>query len=273
MTQRVEGAGQPRTVQLPMRLARCCGVCLVLLAAAFASLVMFYGSLARIDMVLQRRIMRLVRDVGRFKARRRTGAGGALVPVLFGSDDTGRTSSVLRELRDNHDEFDIISLEDLSRARGSSNDEHLWLAVLGHVFDVSAGQRFYAPGKSYHVLTGRDATLALATGDLGGEGRQSPAKTLEQLTPDEMEEANRWLEYFATHDRYQHVGRLPASDDDVVDIDYLVDIAMGSKRASSDNDVPDPSGSDDGGPQRPPAWHPEVEDMDAACPAGGNKRD
>ena len=81
-----------------------------------------------------------------------------------------------------------------------------WLAIRGRVYDVSAGAaRFYGPGGPYHHFVGTDASRAFAlncktdacvTDDLGG------------LSRGELRELDRWLEMYATHDKYTYVGRL-----------------------------------------------------------------
>lgn len=194
-------------------------------------------------------IMRLVRDVGRMKARSRRGM--EIVPVFYGSDDDTTTKAV-DDLTQNYRDFNIVTPAELAAANGRltrSGDDGdrepvLWLCVLGHVFDVSAGHKFYAPGKDYHMLTGKDVTRILATGDLqatGGDGAHN------DLSPYEQSEAKRWLEYFATHDKYTHVGRMKDSHDETVDIDTIVDYAINNEGQSA---RPTPTG--------PPKWHPPV---------------
>jgi hypothetical protein len=45
----------------------------------------------------------------------------------------------------------------------------LTLAVLGSVFDVSAGEKHYGAGGGYEVLAGRDASRCYATGVFSAE--------------------------------------------------------------------------------------------------------
>lgn len=44
---------------------------------------------------------------------------------------------------------------------GTNPDLPILMAVDGKVYDVSSGERFYAPGKSYAYLAGKDATTPL----------------------------------------------------------------------------------------------------------------
>jgi len=51
---------------------------------------------------------------------------------------------------------------------GTDTSKPIYLVYEGNVYDVTAGQKYYAPGGSYHYLTGRDATgeLRLFGGDI-----------------------------------------------------------------------------------------------------------
>ena len=54
--------------------------------------------------------------------------------------------------------------------RSTENDQYLLLSVAGHVFNVSAGSKFYGEGGSYSFFTGGDCTRAYGTGDFSSEG-------------------------------------------------------------------------------------------------------
>ncbi len=47
---------------------------------------------------------------------------------------------------------------------GSDESKPILLSVLGKVFDVTKGKRFYAKGGSYAFFAGRDASRAYTTG-------------------------------------------------------------------------------------------------------------
>jgi hypothetical protein len=217
------------------------------------------------------RVMKLVRDFGRAKQRYRHGM--EVVPVFFGADGSSIDKAV-KDLEENYEDFQVITKEELAAADGrmtrpSVDDEEgedepvLWLAVKGHVFDVSAGKRFYARGKDYNVLAGKDITGILATGDLSADGISSIQR---KLTAEEDNEAKRWLEYFATHDRYVHIGRLPDAEiDHIVDIDSLVD--SHDAHMNTKNAPKEPSGTAKGASA--PNWHPPVKDGAAKTPMCG----
>ena len=46
----------------------------------------------------------------------------------------------------------------------SSTERRLLLAIVGHIFDVSRGAKFYGPGGGYSRLVGRDCSRFYATG-------------------------------------------------------------------------------------------------------------
>lgn len=106
-------------------------------------------------------------------------------------------------------------------AEGNVAGASLLLGVQGRVYDVAAGERFYARGRAYHAFTGRDASALLCTGcvtmrclirsvrrasaalALGGARAARASSTCAR-------EAQRWLEFFESHDKYPFVGVVPA---------------------------------------------------------------
>lgn len=216
--------------------------------------------------------MRFVRDISRHKARKRLNNNKqeyALVPLLFGRD-SAKDSQVLEDLINNSDSFDIISKEELNAAKGLQEDDQLWISILGHVFDVKQGSKFYAKGGPYEMLAGRDTTRALASGNLKSARDFRDDEDLaiidEEILLDkgEMAEAQRWLEYFASHQKYKHVGRLPRTKDSPVDIDKIV-----NKEAESELDDDEDYEDELDEEKVPPDWHPPVLDDTATCPGGG----
>jgi len=234
------------------------------------------GGISKLNLKTQRMIMRLVRDISRYKARKRLQSSQdySLVPLLLGQDSL-RESQVLDDLIKNDDKIEIISRKELAWAKGAGDDDDLWIAVLGHVFDVKKGSKFYAKGGPYEMLAGRDATKALASGDLtvardfeNDDSMDRGDMEEQSLENDEMAEAKRWLEYFAAHQKYKHIGRLLRADDLVVNIDDLVGsaIELENSEDSEDEDVEE----EESVAKTPPKWHPPVQDDNTTCPGGGN---
>ncbi|OQO12374.1 hypothetical protein B0A48_03016 [Cryoendolithus antarcticus] len=63
---------------------------------------------------------------------------------------------------------DVISLDYLSKCDGQHDGYPTYVAIKGSVFDVS-GNKAYAPGASYNVFAGKDASRGLAQSSLKAE--------------------------------------------------------------------------------------------------------
>ncbi|KAH8662864.1 membrane-associated progesterone receptor component 1 [Tricladium varicosporioides] len=97
-----------------------------------------------------------------------------------------------------------------------TNNQPVYLAVRGQVFDVSPGRNFYGPGGPYENFAGRDASRGLACGsfdrEMLTEDLEGPLDTLEGLGGEEMEALKGWEERFG--EKYLVVGRLVAVGDE-----------------------------------------------------------
>ena len=151
------------------------------------------------------KLMRFFRDLSRYKSRRRLyGNKAALMPLLMGKEEP--IDFVLLN-KDNDGEGFTMTLENLKEFDGTSENSPIYLAVQdlskkqGIIFDVTASRKLYGKDGAYHVLAGRDATRALATGCTKEE---CAIGNLDGLT----EEIDRWLELYRTSDKYKVVGTL-----------------------------------------------------------------
>ncbi|XP_024606642.1 neudesin [Neophocaena asiaeorientalis asiaeorientalis] len=54
------------------------------------------------------------------------------------------------------------SREELARYGGEEEDQPIYMAVKGVVFDVTSGKEFYGRGAPYNALTGKDSTRGVA---------------------------------------------------------------------------------------------------------------
>ena len=152
--------------------------------------------------------MRLARDLSRAKARRRRfSQPNAVMTVLLGREAP-------LPLADASSCKDCISLtaEELAEYDGRPIDDDadgerrpLFLAVLGRIYDVSAGKAFYGPGRTYHKLVGRDASRAFCTGCLDDA---CLIPSLDGLSDAQRAEAYKWAELYEHHDKYKLVGSL-----------------------------------------------------------------
>ncbi|ODQ65167.1 cytochrome b5 [Nadsonia fulvescens var. elongata DSM 6958] len=89
------------------------------------------------------------------------------------------------------------------------DDERVFLAVKGIVYDVSAGKKFYGPGGPYANFAGHDASRGLAKNSFDIEvitPIDQPIDLLKDLTDEEIEAMNGWAAMFAG--KYLVVGEL-----------------------------------------------------------------
>ncbi|XP_072265940.1 neudesin [Pyxicephalus adspersus] len=61
-----------------------------------------------------------------------------------------------------HNPVRLFTEDDLSKYNGEQDDEPIYMAVKGAVFDVSAGKEFYGKGAPYNALAGKDSSRAVA---------------------------------------------------------------------------------------------------------------
>ena len=87
------------------------------------------------------------------------------------------------------------------------HSDRLLLSIVGHVFDVSAGSRFYGSNKPYGSFVGRDATRAFATGDFEKDLRQE----IDGLHEDECSSILYWLGFYKKSNKYPFIGYLQES--------------------------------------------------------------
>ncbi|GFR42030.1 hypothetical protein Agub_g2847 [Astrephomene gubernaculifera] len=95
----------------------------------------------------------------------------------------------------------VFSKAELSHYVGKS-DSALYLAILGEVFDVTKGRRFYAADKGYGFFVGRDASRAFVTGDFEGDLTDDVA----DLSPEQIKSIVEWRDFY--HKTYTYKGRL-----------------------------------------------------------------
>ncbi|KAM6220063.1 neudesin [Rhynchocyon petersi] len=78
----------------------------------------------------------------------------------------------------------LFTEEELARFDGEEEDQPIYMAVKGVVFDVTSGKEFYGRGAPYNALTGKDSTRGVAKMSL------DPADLTHDttgLTPKELE--------------------------------------------------------------------------------------
>lgn len=106
----------------------------------------------------------------------------------------------------------IFTLEELAKYDGTNSSLPLYLAIKGHVFDVSEGRDFYEPGASYHLFAGKDASRAFGSGCLKEPSHHT--YDLRDLQDQELKIIDGWLEFYKHSPKYFQVGTvtLPTID-------------------------------------------------------------
>ncbi|XP_004561726.1 neuferricin [Maylandia zebra] len=97
----------------------------------------------------------------------------------------------------------LLSRSELALHGGQRGSKGLYLAILGHVFDVHKGEKHYGPGGAYHFMAGKDASLAFITGDFTESGLTDDVSS---LSPLEVVALYDWLAFYQRD--YQNVGVL-----------------------------------------------------------------
>ncbi|KAK9504615.1 hypothetical protein O3M35_010912 [Rhynocoris fuscipes] len=85
----------------------------------------------------------------------------------------------------------LFTKDELSKYKGENGK--IYLSIIGHVFDVTKGKRFYGPGESYHGFAGRDASKAFITGDFTKKGL---IDDLADLTLSDLRSLRDWLDRY-----------------------------------------------------------------------------
>lgn len=89
------------------------------------------------------------------------------------------------------------------------DDEKIFIAVLGKVYDCTAGRSFYGPSGPYSNFAGRDASRGLGLNSFDMEcvrDWDQPIDDLSDLPPQAVDAAREWQDYFAK--KYPCIGTL-----------------------------------------------------------------
>jgi len=100
----------------------------------------------------------------------------------------------------------VVTKEELATKNTTADGNELWLAILGEVYNVTAGARYYKEGASYHVFVGRDGSAAFVTGNFTPAGAE--ASLYESLKDEELSQLETWREFYANEEKYPFVGYL-----------------------------------------------------------------
>ncbi|KAF8642668.1 hypothetical protein AX16_009445 [Volvariella volvacea WC 439] len=110
--------------------------------------------------------------------------------------------------------YKVYTPQTLSAFDGKDGGRIL-LAIMGTVFDVTAGRNFYGPDGMYGNFAGRDASRGMAKQSFDTEMLtpiDQPLDKLEDLKPEEIDNMKGWYEHFAN--KYIVCGKLVENGQD-----------------------------------------------------------
>jgi predicted heme/steroid binding protein len=90
----------------------------------------------------------------------------------------------------------------------------IYLAVRGHVFDVSAGRKHYGPGGGYSGFAGRDASRAFADLCFTDDCLKRAHILDDSMTQEQKDSVQHWFDFYQNElaadgsKKYPHVGRV-----------------------------------------------------------------
>jgi len=97
-----------------------------------------------------------------------------------------------------------MTLTELKKYDGSGPDGRVCVGVLGKIYDVTKGKRFYGPGGPYAGFAGRDASRGLATFSV--DAITDEYDDLLDLKASEIEQVREWELQFS--EKYDFIGKL-----------------------------------------------------------------
>jgi membrane-associated progesterone receptor component len=98
----------------------------------------------------------------------------------------------------------MITKEELALHDGNQTST-LWLSILSHVYDVTAGPEYYSPTAPYRVFVGRDGNVPFITGTFNPDEAEKP---LVDLEPHQLFALQHWSEFYRDEPKYHFIGLL-----------------------------------------------------------------
>jgi predicted heme/steroid binding protein len=92
-----------------------------------------------------------------------------------------------------------------ARKTGEEANGEIWLSILGEVYDVTKGEKFYGPMSGYGYFAGRDASPCFNSGKFNEEGEN---ESLDDLKVTQLESIDNWRKFYEDQDKYPFVGVL-----------------------------------------------------------------
>ena len=193
--------------------------------------------------------MKFFRDLGRYKALKRRLNNDDMESkglLAFLASDADPLQQLLLMEAEQEDELhlEVYTQDELNKfGNHDSEDGTILLAILGRVYDVTEGDKFYGPGANYGHFAGHDVTYALATGCksdkcVATDWTQLPKQEGEDSSQtsvfynEELLEAKKWLSFFHLHDKYPLVGKLEGDS-----FDELIKQLLSEEEAANNSGV------------------------------------
>jgi len=83
--------------------------------------------------------------------------------------------------------------------------EHIFLAILGEVYNVTNGKQYYGTGMGYAGFSGTDGSRSFVTGNFSNGGI---VDDLDALSPEEVAGVVGWRDFYRNEDKYPYIGKL-----------------------------------------------------------------
>lgn len=98
----------------------------------------------------------------------------------------------------------IYTKEQLSHYNGNASETSpIYLAIIGHVYDVTKGRAYYGPGAGYAGFAGRDGTRAYVSGNFTKEGL---IENIEDMKDQALFDIWEWKSFYDKEEKYTWKG-------------------------------------------------------------------
>jgi membrane-associated progesterone receptor component len=109
-------------------------------------------------------------------------------------------------------DFTLLQLREFS----GSDNTHIYVALLGNVYNVTSSTDLYGEGSPFHCYAGRDASLAISKQSCDEElflDKPLEDSQVEHLSPDAQTTLKEWIRVFQTDFKYPIVGKVSVPED------------------------------------------------------------
>merc|ERR1740130_2272454 len=86
-----------------------------------------------------------------------------------------------------------------------ASHKHIFLAILGEVYNVTKGKQYYGTGEGYAGFAGCDGSRSFVTGNFS---KEEISDSLDGFTPEEVAGVVGWRDFYRNEDKYTFIGKL-----------------------------------------------------------------